>query len=709
MRFAVLISLICLSLCPVMAQTSFTVLRDSLISSGNRAYDRSDRRGIRLYADSLGLLLDEFGYPDNKRDSLEGRAAWWKLEGDWHYENSNYDERSYAVADSCFEKAMTIYRSYSYFDAYSYCAPLIHREKAQLYYKEGRYDNAVEQIDSALLWYKLREEDGMLVGKGYQEYLEICTQKAICAARLGDEEALSTIDEVLNKIEGEGTRRETLRKKAKIITLLGRDREEALDLYKEYFEWAKEDTKAKLASMDSTGREGYWMRMQPFIADAYQTEAADPAFLYDITLFGKGLLLELGRMGGDVSSLGYTHKDIGKRLPKDACAIEFVQYEKDGGQLMAALVLDGSGSVKWVPMPSPEAVLSHRVGGLSCKACLESTSGLRKNELYADSTLVAMIWNEGLVEAVKDCERIYFAPDGYLHCIAIEYMSAKGLEGTRMYRLTSTRRLMESRSMRTDSALLMGGMKYGALPDEVSATGRDAVVHVTGLSFNYLPGTLREVNDVYNARNSVGDTLLTGSAASEAAFASLSASYPVIMLSTHGYFSSTMPVGTDLKPCQSDDLLSQSVLAMAGANVSDGGDGLLSALELSRMNLSGVDLAVLSACQTGVGYVTSDGVYGIQRGLKNAGVGSMLVSLWNVDDEATCKLMTEFHKGLAEGLTAHDALGEARLALRSIVASKTEWKFDPGRLAGVPVAVKDECLWNEPRYTDAFILIDAIE
>lgn len=68
-------------------------------------------------------------------------------------------------------------------------------------------------------------------------------------------------------------------------------------------------------------------------------------------------------------------------------------------------------------------------------------------------------------------------------------------------------------------------------------------------------------------------------------------------------------------------------------------DGILSARELAEQDLSHVSLVVLSACQSGLGYICTDGVYGLQRGLKTAGVKAIIASLWSVDDQATMLLM----------------------------------------------------------------------
>lgn len=94
-------------------------------------------------------------------------------------------------------------------------------------------------------------------------------------------------------------------------------------------------------------------------------------------------------------------------------------------------------------------------------------------------------------------------------------------------------------------------------------------------------------------------------------------------------------------------------------------DGILTSKEIAQLNLSGLDLVVLSACQTGLGDIKDDGVFGLQRAFKKAGAHTMLVSLWKVNDHATQIMMSEFYSALMEGLSLHNALSKAQGKLRA--------------------------------------------
>lgn len=121
-----------------------------------------------------------------------------------------------------------------------------------------------------------------------------------------------------------------------------------------------------------------------------------------------------------------------------------------------------------------------------------------------------------------------------------------------------------------------------------------------------------------------------------------------------------------------DKALTRSGLLLSGANIALKGnplpegleDGILTAKELAGLDLRGLDLVVLSACQTGLGEITGDGVFGLQRGFKKAGANTLLMSLWKVDDNATQLLMTQFYKNLLAGKSKFESLREAQKYVR---------------------------------------------
>ena len=102
------------------------------------------------------------------------------------------------------------------------------------------------------------------------------------------------------------------------------------------------------------------------------------------------------------------------------------------------------------------------------------------------------------------------------------------------------------------------------------------------------------------------------------------------------------------------------------------------------MNLGNVDMVVMSACDSGLGETSGEGVFGLQRGFKLAGANTLLMSLWKVDDEATQILMTEFYKNYMSGKTKQQSL---RLAQQSL---------------------RNNSEYCDPNYWAAFILLDGL-
>src|SRR5262249_20391458 len=118
---------------------------------------------------------------------------------------------------------------------------------------------------------------------------------------------------------------------------------------------------------------------------------------------------------------------------------------------------------------------------------------------------------------------------------------------------------------------------------------------------------------------------------------------------------------------QRENPLLRSGLALAGANARRGGandDGILTALEVSGLDLVGTKLVVLSACDTGVGEsVSGEGVYGLRRALVMAGAETQVMSLWQVDTGHTKELMIAYYKNLKAGAGRSEAMRQAQLEM----------------------------------------------
>jgi CHAT domain-containing protein len=117
----------------------------------------------------------------------------------------------------------------------------------------------------------------------------------------------------------------------------------------------------------------------------------------------------------------------------------------------------------------------------------------------------------------------------------------------------------------------------------------------------------------------------------------------------------------------------RSGLALAGANTwlkagnppEEAEDGLLTAEDVTGLDLLNTELVVLSACETGLGQVhVGEGVFGLRRAFVLAGAKTLVMSLWKVPDEPTRELMEGFYRRLLAGEGRAEALRQAQLALK---------------------------------------------
>ena len=209
------------------------------------------------------------------------------------------------------------------------------------------------------------------------------------------------------------------------------------------------------------------------------------------------------------------------------------------------------------------------------------------------------------------------------------------------------------------AGLVIGGLDYGT-PAEGSG------------KWTPLPGTLREARRITDLlKPSIPDCLLlTATAPTEAVVRQKLQSSQFVHLATHGFFGGRADRQTDGFEVLDISQEMDSAIALAGANIpTETEDALLTAAELRQLDLRHVRLMVLSACQTGLGHIRAgQGLVGLLGALSRSGVRSTISSLWEVNDEATANLMTEFYTHMQRDRSHVDlaqSLRFAQLKLRS--------------------------------------------
>jgi CHAT domain-containing protein len=219
--------------------------------------------------------------------------------------------------------------------------------------------------------------------------------------------------------------------------------------------------------------------------------------------------------------------------------------------------------------------------------------------------------------------------------------------------------------------------------------------------WNYLPGTKAEADNVNRLLNSqnIKTNYLSGTKAGEKEFKERSSGFDIIHIATHG-FSFPAP-DKEIKEkkievsttdfvfrggssgfgvwqfVKNKNPMMRSGLVLAGANnvwnqkyASNEEDGVLTAQEISQLNLQRTQLVVLSACESGLGDIKgSEGVYGLQRAFKIAGAKFIIMSLWQVPDKETVEFMETFYTKLLKIKEIKMAFSETQKEMRQ--------KYDP--------------------------------
>jgi CHAT domain-containing protein len=159
-------------------------------------------------------------------------------------------------------------------------------------------------------------------------------------------------------------------------------------------------------------------------------------------------------------------------------------------------------------------------------------------------------------------------------------------------------------------------------------------------------------------------TLLTGRHATKATLEQVDAP-SILHIASHGFFLDDTFNVAPASVLARNPLL-RSGLALAGANLPGEahGDGILTALEASSLNLRGTALVTLSACDTGIGDVRNgEGAYGLRRGFMLAGAETLVMSLWPVTDAVARDTMVGYYTRLRAGFGRGDALRQAKLGM----------------------------------------------
>ena len=417
------------------------------------------------------------------------------------------------------------------------------------------------------------------------------------------------------------------------------------------------------------------------------------------------LIVKCKEYGDITQSMKLKWNDIQNHLHSEDVAIEFLSFPVNNDSIVytALLLRKGSESPKMITLFEEKQL-----------------TGFPDSLHYQSKEMTDLVWKP-LQAEFEGIKNIYFSPSGALYNIGIEYLP--GMENYNIYRLSSTRELVtDLKTGIKKRAVLYGGLNYDAEFDK-SVTDRSLAMldeafierpKVRGMGLRggkeFLKHTKEEVDIIGNELNNANWECVLDTAAmgTEESFKALSGkNVGCLHISTHGFYYNKeyadnarykfMLIDNNMISAE-DKALTRSGLVMSRANhiledkvlPDNVEDGILTAKEIADVDLRGLDLVVLSACQTGLGDIAQgEGVFGLQRGFKKAGANSILMSLWEVDDKATQIMMTQFYRNLLSGQSKRQSLLNAQKNLR-------EYRNANG----------EQC-YNSPKYWAAFILLDA--
>lgn len=439
-----------------------------------------------------------------------------------------------------------------------------------------------------------------------------------------------------------------------------------------------------------------WTDLKQQLAVLYSSNAEDKkAKLDSLEILANALEKELTEKSTDIKTLleqrNVTYEDVKKQLGSQQAAIEFIRYTvvQDTSihdlKMYCALVLKNNQSYPEMIKLCYEDDLQKILGENKVNNVDYISSIYTKN-----SQFYTLLW-EPLQASLENITEIFYSPSGLLN--KVSFAAIRDKENTYLSDKFLLHQVNSTAQIRSAEKLALKGNQiavYGGVAYNTSSTKNTI--------WKYLPGTMTEAEKINTIALSAGmkPILMTGEKATESNFKTLddNGSPIIIHIATHGFFFSDpeetkkqlvietkeavnfrgTSIGTK-NLIENSNPLMRSGIVLAGANniwnetSANGEDGVLTAYEAGLMNLNQTALAVLSACETGLGDIKgNEGVYGLQRAFKIAGAQKLMMSLWQVPDKETEEFMSTFYTQL----TKLNQIEKAYAATQKIMRNKYE-------------------------------------
>ncbi len=445
-----------------------------------------------------------------------------------------------------------------------------------------------------------------------------------------------------------------------------------------------------------------------------ETKGRHVQALYELEQIVNELQGEIGRASVRYrSSISQISVDtLAAALPEGTALVDFLTYEEgEDKKILAGVVVNEDGEIRYELLTYAdrseidEAIIEYRT-------IIQDDQADEDEQLEIGQIAYELVWDP-VNEAIGDAEYVYLIPDGTLNILPFNALvdadESYLIQTHDIHTLTSGRDLLPNgyRLAQGDYVILAGpdynsddvvseeeldvarGRRSAALQMDIRGAGGG----LRGLQFSPLPGAYKEGEIIQEQviEKKAPNIFFFGADAQERVLTDLENPPEILHMATHGFFLKPdeklrkrllkMQRGAEINfPPPGDNPLLRSGMAFAGINtnaqflgdIDTVNDGVLTALEVLDLNLSGTKLVVLSACETGLGEIhEGEGVYGLRRSFQEAGVAEVISSLWEVSDAGTQALMTSFYDRVLTGTPARIALRETQLEMMD----SPEWGY----------------------------------
>jgi len=452
----------------------------------------------------------------------------------------------------------------------------------------------------------------------------------------------------------------------------------------------------------------YWQNFRVLLAKQYSLPVVQRMKnLTQIEDEAESMEKDLGRRSSlfreQQLSLNIGMKEVQKKLEPNEAAIEFVSFryfnkkETDSIIYAAYIYKPGDTAAVFVRLFEERQLqkLLDSAGKTATRVAHQFYRGIEvkdRSTVSLENSIYKMVW-QPLEDKLKGVKKISYSPAGKLYGVAFHALKVDSttllMDKYELQQYVSTRQIAFRTTTTTvakpKAIVLFGDADFSMdslqlVNDkgvESSMSGSQIVTRGEGGgAWPGLPGTADEVAAIGKLfdQNKISSKLYLKASATEKNLKSLSGHSPsVLHIATHGFYIPETRSESDNVYKVAQDPLLRNGLVLAGGNYVWSGkepiegieDGIITAYEIAQMDLSQTQLVVLSACETALGDIKGEeGVFGLQRGFKLAGVDKMILSLWQVPDKETAELMNSFYSLWLKGNSIEKAFSLAQSEMR---------------------------------------------